>query len=105
MNSCGLTLETVEVVVAQEVIVDGEELEVEFWQGKAVLARVVVCLDACGIPQNLLVGVERRGVDGIDLGDVLLVTADENFHKNFARVLDTGDTLGSKKKKKIEKLR
>mmetsp|Transcript_22334 Transcript_22334/g.61746 ORF Transcript_22334/g.61746 Transcript_22334/m.61746 type:complete len:236 (-) Transcript_22334:732-1439(-) len=56
-----------QVEVSEQVVVGGEELEVQFGKGQAALACVVDAGDLVLIPQHTLCGVQRHLVDDLAL--------------------------------------
>eukprot|EP00955_Chlamydomonas_euryale_P092707 364733-Chlamydomonas_euryale.AAC.6 len=66
-------LQPEEVEVAQQVIVRGQELEIQLWQRKAAFPGVVDRRYLGLVPQRALRRVQRHGVDGVALVAAALV--------------------------------
>ena len=79
-------LEAEEVKVAQQVVVEREELQVELGQREARVARVVEVGQLRGVPGHDLVRVERQRPDGLVLRLATLVAAHEHVQIGRAHV-------------------
>mmetsp|Transcript_44005 Transcript_44005/g.113764 ORF Transcript_44005/g.113764 Transcript_44005/m.113764 type:complete len:375 (+) Transcript_44005:2759-3883(+) len=76
-------LQAEEVEVPQQIVVDGQELQVELRQGERVVARVVLLRHEVGIPDELLRGHERQPLDVVLLQDRPLEAAHEDVSQQL----------------------
>mmetsp|Transcript_144 Transcript_144/g.310 ORF Transcript_144/g.310 Transcript_144/m.310 type:complete len:1317 (+) Transcript_144:450-4400(+) len=88
-------LQAEEVEVPEEVVVDGQELEVQLRQRQGIVAGVVLLRHQVRVPDQLLRGHERELLDVVLLHDRALQSAHEDLRQELAqaRLLRGNDLL------------
>mmetsp|Transcript_71011 Transcript_71011/g.179168 ORF Transcript_71011/g.179168 Transcript_71011/m.179168 type:complete len:380 (-) Transcript_71011:1263-2402(-) len=80
-------LQPEQVKVSEQVVVDGQELQIQFWQGQGVVAGVMLLGHEVGIPNELLRWIQRHLLNVVLLEAWPLQPVDQDLREQLSEAL------------------